>query len=83
MNLKVGFGENKTTFLVGFGENKTTMPVSYTEEIVMLEGSATTETVERVLLELANGIVFKDRTTGKHYTVYVDSGKLMLAESEG
>lgn len=39
--------------------------------------------IERIVEEYtADGIDLTDRTTGKHYTVYVDNGKLAMEESE-
>lgn len=32
---------------------------------------------------LTNGVTMADRTTGKKYVVYIDNGKLTMAESEG
>ena len=32
---------------------------------------------------LSDGLALKDRTTGKAYSVYIDNGKLTMAESEG
>lgn len=39
--------------------------------------------LEKHPIDFANGLPMTDRTTGKKYVVYIDNGKLTMAESEG